>query len=152
MGVMMEDAPTVRAPTVVAASRRPIMQGPVPPLFGHHRWPGDSLSCADSCLGLLLCCGADLCLLIGVRPCLHCMRRSLICKSSSLLRRGSWIAEMVPSLCGRKDWQPLCARSGRQTQNVMLVALERMPSSRTFPLKCAPLVPGPGSSPTLAEC
>jgi hypothetical protein len=84
MGVMMEDAPTVRAPTVVAASRRPIMQGPVPPLFGHHRWPGDSLSCADSCLGLLLCCGADL-LLADWRKALSPLHATIVDLQEQLL-------------------------------------------------------------------
>jgi hypothetical protein len=72
------------------------------------------------------------------------------CKSSSLPRRGSWIAERVPSSRGRKAWQPLHARSGRCAWNMMLVAPVLILSSGTSSPRRAPPVPSPNSSPTLA--
>jgi hypothetical protein len=63
-GETMVNVPMVGAPTVITDSRRPIEQGLTPPsLAGHHHRSGESLLCA--CLGLLHCCDADFCLLIG---------------------------------------------------------------------------------------
>jgi hypothetical protein len=46
----------------------PIAQGRVLPLVMHHCQPGESLSCADAHLGLLLCHDTNLHLLIGIGP------------------------------------------------------------------------------------
>jgi hypothetical protein len=148
----MASIPVAGATTAITTSCHPITQGWTPPLARPHHRPGESLLLIDAHLGLLLCHDADFCLLIGVGLHLLCMRWLSSCKSSSMLRRGSWIAEMVPSSCGRKAWRPLCARTGRCAQNKTLVAPMSMPSSGTSSPRRVLLVLGPNSSPTLVKC
>jgi hypothetical protein len=50
------------------------MQGQMPPLVGHHRWPGESSSCGDARLGFLHCRDTGLYLLMGIEPHLLRMR------------------------------------------------------------------------------
>jgi hypothetical protein len=85
----------------------------MPPLVGHRHHPCESLLWAGACLGLLLCRDAGFFLLIGVGLHLLRTRSPLSCKSSSLLGRGSWIAERVPSSRGKMGWWPLLARLRR---------------------------------------
>jgi hypothetical protein len=80
--------PYDRSPTTLAASRRPIEQGWMPPPVGDHHLSGGSLLYVSACLGFLLCHDTSLCLLIGVRLYLLQMqwlhrRWSSSCKSSS---------------------------------------------------------------------
>jgi hypothetical protein len=147
----MASIPVAGATTAITTSCHPITQGWTPPLARPHHRLGESLLLIDAHLGLLLCRDADFCLLIGVGLHLLCMRWLSSCKSSSMLRRGSWIAEMVPSSCGRKAWRPLCARTGRCAQNKTLVAPVSMPSSGTSSPRRVLLVLGPNSSPTLVR-
>jgi hypothetical protein len=88
---------------MIASSYHPIEQGRMPSLVEHHRRPSESLLYVGACLGLLLCHDVDFYLLIGVGLCLLHMRWPLSCRGISLLGRGRWIAERVPSLRGRKD-------------------------------------------------
>jgi hypothetical protein len=55
----MADVSIAGAPTAVAASCHPVMQGWTPPLVGPRHWPGESLLRASVRLGLLLCYNAD---------------------------------------------------------------------------------------------
>jgi hypothetical protein len=145
----MADFPIAGAPATIAASCHPVMQGWMPPLVEPHRRSGESLLYFDARLGLLLCRDADFSMFIGVGLHLLCMQWPSSCKSSSLPGRGSWIAERLPSSCGRKAWRPLRMRLGRCAWNVMLVVLMSMPSSGTsFPRRVIP-VPSTNSSPTL---
>jgi hypothetical protein len=142
-GETMLNVLAVGAPAVITANCHPAEQGRMPPcLAGHRRRLGESLLCADACLGLLLCRDTE-----GLR--LLRIRRPLSCMGTSLPGRGSWIAVRVPSSHGRKGWRPLRACLGRCVRNVMLVALVPMPSSRTSSPRCTPPVLSPNSSPIL---
>jgi hypothetical protein len=66
VGVTTVDAPAVRVPTMIISHHRPIAQRQVPPLVMQHHRSGESSSCADACLGLLLDRVACLCLLAAV--------------------------------------------------------------------------------------
>jgi hypothetical protein len=71
----MVNVPVVGAPVAISAHRHPVEQGwTSPSLAGHHHQPGESLLCADACLGLLLCHDIDFCLLIGIGLHLLCTR------------------------------------------------------------------------------
>jgi hypothetical protein len=124
----------------------------MPPLVGHSHRPGEYLLYVSTCLGLLLYCYVGFDLLICVGPCLLRMRWLLSCKGSSLLGRGSWIAERVSWSHGRKDWQPLHTRLGRCAWNMMPVMSVPMSSSGTSSPRRTHLVPVPNSLPTLAGC
>jgi hypothetical protein len=142
------DAPTVGALATIIVSCCPAAYWRMPPLVGHPYRPGESLLYVDACLGILLYRDANFYLLIGIGPHLLHMRWLLSCKGSSLLGRGSWIAERVPWSHGRKDWRPLCTHVGRCMWNTMLVMPMLMPSSRTSSPRHAHLVSGPNSLPT----
>jgi hypothetical protein len=90
---------------------------------------------------------ADLHLLIGVGLLLLQMswpRRwwPSSCRSSSLHRRGSWIAGKAQSRCRRMDWWLLSAPLGTCTWNMIPVVPRLMPSSRTSLPGLTPLVLG----------
>jgi hypothetical protein len=118
-----------------------------PPVGCHHQSCG-FLLCAGTCLGLLFCREAGLCLLIVVGLHLLQMGWPLRCRGSSLLGRGSWIARKVPLPHGRMDWQSLSAPLERCAWDVTPVAFEPGLSSRTSLPSCASLAPGPDNSPT----
>jgi hypothetical protein len=132
---------------MISASSHPVTQGRMPPLVGHPRMPGESLLYAGAYLGLMLCRDASFYLLIGIGPCLLHTRWLLSCRGSSLLRRGSWIAERVLWLHRRKDWQPLHTCLGRCTQNMMLAVSVLMPSNGISSPRHACPVLGPNSLP-----
>jgi hypothetical protein len=77
------------APTVIAASRRSVTRGWMPPLVSQHYRLGESLLHVDAHLGLLICHDVDFCLLTGIGPRLLHIWWSLSCKASSLPGRGS---------------------------------------------------------------
>jgi hypothetical protein len=65
-GEIAIDVPMVGAPAPVIGHRHPTEQGQMPPPARHRHWSGESLICVITCLGSLLCCDTDLCLLIGL--------------------------------------------------------------------------------------
>jgi hypothetical protein len=65
-GGIMANILATRAPTVTVASRHPVEQRWMPPPMRHCYQSGGFLLCVGACLGLLLCCDADLCSLIVV--------------------------------------------------------------------------------------
>jgi hypothetical protein len=152
VGETTTNTPTAGAPAAIAASRCSIEQGQTPPLVEHRRQPSESLLYAGACLGLLLCRDTILYLLIGTGLGLFHVRWSLSCRGSSLLRRGSWIAERVASPHGRMDWRPLSTPMERCAWNMTLVMPEPMLSSRaSLPRRVSP-APGPNSSPNSTRC
>jgi hypothetical protein len=62
----MTNALTAGVSTAITARHCPIAQGRVPPLVKYRHRPGESPSCVDACLGLLLHRDTGLCLLISV--------------------------------------------------------------------------------------
>jgi hypothetical protein len=80
---------------MIAPSYHTLTYGQAPPLVGHPCRPGEPLLYAGACLGLPLCPDSGFYLLIGIGPCLLRTRCTLSCRGSSLLGRGSWIAERV---------------------------------------------------------
>jgi hypothetical protein len=72
----MANTPAAGAPAAITASHHPVEQRRMPPsLAGHCRRPGESLLCANACLGLLLCRDAGFYLLIGIGLCLLAWER-----------------------------------------------------------------------------
>jgi hypothetical protein len=150
VGQTTVDVPATGAPIVIATSGHPIAQGWMPPLVRHPRRPYESLLYAGACLGMLLCRDASFYLLIRIGPCLFHTRWPLSCRGSSLLRRGSWIAERVLWLRGRKDWRPFHACLGRCTWNMMLAMSVLMPLNEISSSRRAHPVLGPNSVPKSA--
>jgi hypothetical protein len=140
------------SPTTIAASCHPIKHGRMPPPVGHHHQSGGSLLYAGACLGLLLCHDVGLCSKIVVGLSLLQMQWPSSCRSSSLPRRGSWIAGEVSSQCGRMDWQSLSMPLESCAQNMTPVTSELRLSNRTYLPRRTSLVPGPDSSSTPTGC
>jgi hypothetical protein len=74
VGVIAADAPAVGVSVVIAARRCPVVQRRALPLVWHCRRPGESSSCVDAHLGLVLTRDAGICLLIGIGPRLLVLR------------------------------------------------------------------------------
>jgi hypothetical protein len=130
----------------MTANRHLAKQGRTPPPAGHHHCSGGSLLYVVTCLGLPLCHDIDLYLLIGLGPPLFWMRWSrrcwpLSCRSSSLPRSGSWIAEKVSSWHGKMVWWLPSALYEGCSWNVMMSATEPRLSSRSIWLGCVLLQP-----------
>jgi hypothetical protein len=97
--------------------------------------------------GLSSCHGVDLCVLIGVGLLLlqmwwPCQRWPSSCRSSSLPRRGSWIARKAPLQRGWMDWCLLSLSLGRCRRNARPIMPRPRLSCNTSLLECSPQVPG----------